>query len=152
MPAAWNAGEKVLTLHGHVFHLPFKTNFGCTKGWSWKEVSTVALSQSASAWSAGGHCVSFPPVLCICMLWQYWSSHSCMRYKWTKALGRQDPSKTWRHLMSYISLYVSLYLMVNNAFKMDFEGTHFTSFNTRKHKEDIFNNSCGYKSRLEMPP
>ena len=38
------------------------------------------------------------------------------------------------------------------ALKMDFERTPFTSVNTRKHKERIFNNSCGYKSRLEMTP
>ena len=37
-----------------------------------------------------------------------------------------------------------------NALKMDFERIHFTSVNTRKHKEHIFTNSCGYKSRLEM--
>ena len=39
-----------------------------------------------------------------------------------------------------------------NTFKMDFKRTPFTSVNTRKHKENIFNNSCRYKSHLEMPP
>ena len=39
-----------------------------------------------------------------------------------------------------------------NALKMHLERTPFTSVNTKKHKERIFNNSCGYKSRLEMTP
>ena len=39
-----------------------------------------------------------------------------------------------------------------NALKMDFERTPFTSVNTKKYKEHIFNNSCGYKFRLEMTP
>ena len=37
-----------------------------------------------------------------------------------------------------------------NALKMDFERAPFTSVNTRKDKEHIFINSCGYKSHLEM--
>ena len=37
-----------------------------------------------------------------------------------------------------------------NALKMDIERTPFTSINTRKHKEHISNNSCGYKSSLEI--
>ena len=41
-----------------------------------------------------------------------------------------------------------------NTLKMDFERTPFTSVITtkKKQKEHIFNNSCGYKSRLEMTP
>ena len=45
-----------------------------------------------------------------------------------------------------------LAVFIGNAFKIDFKRTPFTSVNTRKHKENIFNNSYGYKSRLEIRP
>ena len=48
--------------------------------------------------------------------WETLSEHvpQCLAYilsyKWAKALGGQDPSKTWRHLMSYVSLCLMVML------------------------------------------
>ena len=71
----------------------------------------------------------------------------CRRQKhsWWSASSQQ---KAWKYLTKLLRLIA----FNGNALKMNFERIPFTSLNTRKYKEYVFNSSCGYKSRLEMTP